>query len=125
MVVAAQVQQPMKDKLRDLFIKRKPVLCGLPLGLFHGNHHIPERRAFRPFKLVLPAGNDSTSVVPLLCRHIRLRARIALSDTKATVTPDPFAGTTFKAFSVNARQRSPSKGTLRWRLTTSTISTQW
>ncbi|MEA2172552.1 MAG: hypothetical protein QOD00_144 [Blastocatellia bacterium] len=68
-----------------------------------------------------PAGNDSTSVVPGFPRQRRFNSRIALSDTKATVTPALFAGTTPKALSANARQRSQSTRTLRCRLTTSTI----
>jgi hypothetical protein len=68
-----------------------------------------------------PEGNDNTSVVPTFPRQRRFNSRIALSDTNATVAPAPFAGTTFKALSANARQRSQSIRTLRWRLTTSAI----
>src|SRR5215213_4383470 len=67
-----------------------------------------------------PDGNDRTSVVPLFPRQRRFNSRIRLSDTNATVAPAPSDGTTFKASSANARQRSESTRTFLWRFTTST-----
>src|SRR5215212_1865369 len=66
-----------------------------------------------------PDGNDNTSVVPPFPRQRRLSSRIRLSDTNATVTPAPPAGTTPRALSANARQRTLSTRTFRWRFTTS------
>src|SRR5438874_12668063 len=53
-VVAAQVQEAVQDKLRDLFVECYPMRAGLSRRLLDRDDHVAQRRARRPFKLVLP-----------------------------------------------------------------------